>query len=149
MNKTENKTILSEEARAARNEYYRKWCKKNPDKIKAIKERYWKKKAQPVTTEENSVLSEKEKAAEQIRKKKITESTRAGKWEYQGAYKYINLYTCNAQYDATGELHRTEITQRCSLCNIVTCLDASYKYEYCPHCGAKMEQYWQDDEAER
>lgn len=46
----ENKKTLSEEARAARNEYYRKWCKKNPDKAKAIRERYWEKKAQTAAT---------------------------------------------------------------------------------------------------
>lgn len=76
------------------------------------------------------------------------DNTKAGKWVYQGAYKYINLNMCIAQYDATGELHRTGITQRCSLCNMNTGLDSTVKYEYCPHCGAKMEQYWQDDEAE-
>lgn len=30
---------------AARREYYREWRKKNPDKVKAIQERYWMKKA--------------------------------------------------------------------------------------------------------
>lgn len=34
-----------EAAREARNAYYRKWRKNNPDKVKAIKDRYWLKKA--------------------------------------------------------------------------------------------------------
>ena len=36
---------LSEEARKARNEYYREWRKKNPEKVKQAQEKYWKKKA--------------------------------------------------------------------------------------------------------
>ncbi|NLD33159.1 MAG: hypothetical protein GX662_13040 [Trichococcus flocculiformis] len=36
---------LSEEARKARNEYYREWRKKNPEKVKQAQENYWKKKA--------------------------------------------------------------------------------------------------------
>ena len=36
---------LSEEARKARNEYYRAWRKKNPEKVKQTQEKYWKKKA--------------------------------------------------------------------------------------------------------
>ena len=36
---------LSEEARKARNAYYREWRKKNPEKAKQNLERYWMKKA--------------------------------------------------------------------------------------------------------
>lgn len=36
---------LSQEAREARNAYYRAWRKKNPEKVKQAQERYWKKKA--------------------------------------------------------------------------------------------------------
>lgn len=36
---------LSEEARNARNEYYRAWRAKNPDKVRSSNERYWRKKA--------------------------------------------------------------------------------------------------------
>lgn len=31
-----------EAAKAARREYQRKWRKKNPDKVKAAQEKYWK-----------------------------------------------------------------------------------------------------------
>lgn len=43
-------TKLSEEARLARNEYYRKWRKDNPEKALAIQERYWKKKLREIET---------------------------------------------------------------------------------------------------
>ena len=34
-----------EAARLARNRYMREWRAKNPDKVRATKERYWEKKA--------------------------------------------------------------------------------------------------------
>ena len=37
---------LSQEAKEARNAYYREWRKKNPEKMKRYQEKYWKKKAQ-------------------------------------------------------------------------------------------------------
>ena len=36
---------MTDEARAARNAYRRKWAKANPDKIRAQQERYWTKVA--------------------------------------------------------------------------------------------------------
>lgn len=39
---------LSESSRKSRNEYYREWRKKNPDKVLAIQERYWEKKRREV-----------------------------------------------------------------------------------------------------
>lgn len=41
---TQTKTNRND-ARAARNAYAREWRRKNPDKVKAAYERYWKKKA--------------------------------------------------------------------------------------------------------
>ena len=40
-----NSNGLSEAARIARNKYMREWRAKNPDKVRATKERYWEKKA--------------------------------------------------------------------------------------------------------
>lgn len=37
---------MDEKAKEARRAYRREWAKKNPDKIRAIEERYWTKKAQ-------------------------------------------------------------------------------------------------------
>lgn len=36
---------MTEEAKKARSDYFREWRKKNPEKQKAIIERYWEKKA--------------------------------------------------------------------------------------------------------
>ncbi|CDI50305.1 hypothetical protein [Clostridium tetani] len=35
---------MNEEARKLRNEYMRKWRKKNKDKVKIIQERYWERR---------------------------------------------------------------------------------------------------------
>lgn len=37
---------MNEKAKEARRAYRREWAKKNPDKVRAITERYWTKKAQ-------------------------------------------------------------------------------------------------------
>ena len=36
---------MANEAREAENAYLREWRKNNPDKVKAIKKRYWERKA--------------------------------------------------------------------------------------------------------
>lgn len=36
---------MTDEAREARNAYMREWKRKNKDKVKAARERYWEKKA--------------------------------------------------------------------------------------------------------
>lgn len=38
-------TELTEKEKALRNEYYRKWRKRNPDRVKRYTKRYWEKKA--------------------------------------------------------------------------------------------------------
>lgn len=43
---------MSEEARIARNAYYRAWRAKNPEKVRESNERYWAKKAAEMATEE-------------------------------------------------------------------------------------------------
>ena len=47
---------LSAEARAARNEYYRKWRAANPDKVRAKNMRYWERKAEKMEAENTSAL---------------------------------------------------------------------------------------------
>ena len=39
------KTEMSEAAKEAKREYERRWRKENPDKVKAIRSRYWEKRA--------------------------------------------------------------------------------------------------------
>lgn len=36
---------MTEEARKAQREYFRKWRRENPDKVREAKRRYWEKKA--------------------------------------------------------------------------------------------------------
>lgn len=36
---------MSDDARAARNAYKRKWAQENPDKVREHQKRYWEKKA--------------------------------------------------------------------------------------------------------
>lgn len=36
---------MTEQAKAARNEYRREWAKRNPDKLREYQARYWDKKA--------------------------------------------------------------------------------------------------------
>lgn len=37
---------MTEEARKARNEYFKKWRQKNPDLVKQSQARYWQRKAE-------------------------------------------------------------------------------------------------------
>lgn len=44
--------MMTDKAKEARAAYHRAWRKKNPDKARAIKERYWEKKAAELTQHE-------------------------------------------------------------------------------------------------
>jgi hypothetical protein len=41
--------------------------------------------------------------------------------------------------EATGKGYHTYINAQCSKCRMITIHDDSILYQYCPHCGAKME----------
>lgn len=43
---------MTEEAKKAKREYERKWRAENKDRVKAIRERYWAKKAAEVQNEQ-------------------------------------------------------------------------------------------------
>lgn len=47
------------------------------------------------------------------------------------------------QKKALGYGGRTMETLKCSGCHMLTMVDDSVRYDYCPHCGAKMKQYWE------
>ncbi|MCD7944221.1 MAG: hypothetical protein LUH43_04960 [Clostridia bacterium] len=49
---------MTEAAKKARNAYLKKWRKANPDKTKAIRERYWEKRAAELEAAESSKASE-------------------------------------------------------------------------------------------
>lgn len=42
------KTELTKEARAAKNEYMKQWRAKNKDRVRAINQRYWEKRAKEI-----------------------------------------------------------------------------------------------------
>lgn len=37
---------LTDEARNAKNSYFREWRKRNPDRVKTAQDRYWQRKAE-------------------------------------------------------------------------------------------------------
>ena len=43
---------ISQEAKEARNAYYREWRKKNPEKVKRAQEKYWMKKVKEMQEQE-------------------------------------------------------------------------------------------------
>ena len=66
-------------------------------------------------------------------------------WECVKEIKVIRCGTSieREQKEALGYGGRTIETLRCSKCHKVRFVDKSIRYDYCPHCGAKMKQYWE------
>lgn len=60
-------------------------------------------------------------------------------WTVLTKRKAIFLDNANEQYKALGFPHRNILQMRCSNCGVLTQVDDSIAYEYCPHCGAKMD----------
>ena len=60
-------------------------------------------------------------------------------WTVLTKRKAIFLDNANEQYKALGFPHRNILQMRCSNCGVFTQVDDSIAYEYCPHCGAKMD----------
>lgn len=61
------------------------------------------------------------------------------RWINVGKQMVINLENAREQYRALGYPHRIILKQQCSICRKVTLVDDSISYNFCPHCGAKME----------
>ena len=53
-----NKENAVEKARKARNAYLREWRRKNPEKVRAIQQRYWEKKALKKGKDESGDIDE-------------------------------------------------------------------------------------------
>lgn len=49
---------ISTDAKELKRAYEREWRKKNPDKCKAIRERYWEKRLAKMKAEENTACNE-------------------------------------------------------------------------------------------
>ena len=71
-----------------------------------------------------------------------------GYWIYKDESLIVNLNNAKEQFDALGQVHRTELRLQCSVCHKITMVDSSIKYEYCPHCGAEMFELTGDNEFE-
>lgn len=63
----------------------------------------------------------------------------AGKWIVEAKQMIINLANAREQYKTLGYPHRNILLLKCSKCKMVTMVDETIKYDFCPHCGAKME----------
>ena len=61
------------------------------------------------------------------------------KWEIVGKQMVINLENAREQYKALGYPHRTVLKVLCPLCKKITFYDESILYEFCPHCGEKLD----------
>lgn len=49
---------LEELAREAQREYHKEWRRKNPDKVRAKNERYWRRRAERMKAEKEAASSE-------------------------------------------------------------------------------------------
>ena len=67
------------------------------------------------------------------------EPERTGRWIRDGEQMIINLENAREQYAVLGYPHRKYLKLECSVCKMLTLVDSSIKYEFCPHCGARME----------
>lgn len=61
------------------------------------------------------------------------------KWEVVGKQMVVNLENAKEQYKVLGYPHRTVLKMRCPLCRKITLCDESILYEFCPHCGEKLD----------
>lgn len=68
------------------------------------------------------------------------EPIRHGHWEKCGEFKFINLDNAGQQYKELGYPHRPYTAQTCSRCRMTTIVDKTIMYDYCPHCGARMDE---------
>lgn len=66
-------------------------------------------------------------------------NVRHGKWIEDGSFKYKHGGRNSDVKELFGTEWRTMRRIKCSLCNKITLVDETILYEYCPHCGAKMD----------
>lgn len=62
-----------------------------------------------------------------------------GKWKVIGKQMIINLENAREQYSALGYPHRIILKMQCQNCRLITYCDSSIEYDFCPHCGEKMD----------
>lgn len=59
-------------------------------------------------------------------------------WNLVGKQMVINLANAREQYSELGYPHRNILQVQCDKCRLITMVDESIRYDYCPHCGADM-----------
>ena len=84
-------------------------------------------------------LGEYEELIEPLKREMQPERER-GHWIEGGHRKFIDLANADRQYTELGYPHRTYINMSCSNCGMITIVDASIRYDFCPHCGADMKE---------
>ena len=71
---------------------------------------------------------------------------RWNKWNYAPNRKAIFLDSVCEQYKTLGYPHRIILAFQCSECNMVSMVDKTHgKYDFCPICGAKMDEEEKSD----
>ena len=61
-------------------------------------------------------------------------------WINAGKQMVINLENAREQYKELGYPHRNILKLQCPFCRKITLVDESIRYNYCPHCGARIEE---------
>ena len=61
-------------------------------------------------------------------------------WNLVGKQMVINLANAREQYSELGYPHRNILQMQCDKCGLITMVDESIRYDYCPHCGADMRE---------
>lgn len=72
----------------------------------------------------------------------VTPTRPTGKW-IRGHERHFLDARINVNVEMkkdTGKGYHTYINARCSKCRMITIYNDSILYEYCPHCGARMEE---------
>lgn len=61
------------------------------------------------------------------------------KWIEKANKMFINLEDAREQYKTLGYPHRKMLYLQCDACNKITTVDDTIMYQYCPHCGVKID----------
>lgn len=75
-----------------------------------------------------------------VEKAPTIDPVRHGRWIVGTKRKFIDLENADRQYKELGYPHRSYANMICSCCRMTTMVDDTIKYDYCPHCGAKMDE---------
>ena len=71
----------------------------------------------------------------------VAESVRHGHWIIGASRHFLDtrLGIGKEMKESTGKGYHTYQNRQCSVCRMISIVDDGIMYEYCPHCGAKMD----------